>query len=81
MWQLLDIAYVIPACVFLGYWIGILLENQFSGTYRTPAIVFGAVLGFIVAFVKIKRYVDSVNNSPKKPCEDKDSSLNERGGN
>jgi len=81
MWQLLDIAYVIPACVFLGYWIGILLENQFSGTYRTPAVVFGAVLGFILAFVKIKRYVDSVNNSPKKPGEDKDSSLNERGGN
>jgi F0F1-type ATP synthase assembly protein I len=81
MWQLLDIAYVIPACVFLGYWIGIVLENQFSGTYRTPAIVFGAVLGFILAFVKIKRYVDSVNNSPKRPDEDKDSSLNERGGN
>jgi len=81
MWQLLDIAYVIPACVFLGYWIGILLENQFSGTYRTPAVVFGAVLGFILAFVKIKRYVDSVNNSSKKPGEEKDSSRNERGGN
>jgi F0F1-type ATP synthase assembly protein I len=81
MWQLLDIAYVIPACVFLGYWIGILLENQFSGTYRTPAIVFGAVLGFILAFVKIKRYVDSVNNSPKNPDNGKDSSRNELGGN
>lgn len=81
MWQLLDIAYVIPACVFLGYWIGIALENQFSGTYRTPAIVFGAVLGFILAFVKIKRYVDSVNNAPKKPGEEKHSSLNDHGGN
>jgi hypothetical protein len=81
MWQLLDIAYVIPACVFLGYWIGIALENQFPGAYKTPAIVFGAVLGFVLAFVKIKRYVDSVNNSPKKPGNSGDSSLNERGGN
>jgi F0F1-type ATP synthase assembly protein I len=73
MWQLLDIAYVIPACVFLGYWIGILLENQFSGTYRTPAVVFGAVLGFILAFVKIKRYVDSVNIPSKNSTFDQDN--------
>jgi len=76
MWQLLDIAYVIPACVFLGYWIGILLENQLPGAYKTPAIVFGVVLGFVLAFVKIKRYLDSVNNSPKKPDNSRDSSKN-----
>jgi hypothetical protein len=61
MWQLLDIAYVVPASVFLAYWIGILLENLYGKGYMAPAVVFGAVFGFILAGVKIKRYIDSVN--------------------
>jgi hypothetical protein len=65
MWQLFDIAYVIPACVALGYWVGKLLETRFAGEYSVISIMLATLCGFILTIAKIKRYVDSVNKKNK----------------
>lgn len=70
MWQLFDIAYVIPAAVFIGYWLGKYLEGKFGGDYLTYSIMLFALLGFVLTIVKIKRFVDQEN---KKISEDKKS--------
>ncbi len=58
MWQLLDIAYVIPATTFLAYAISkYWLHSQQSST----AVLIGAACGFILTGFKIKNYVDRVN--------------------
>ncbi len=63
MWQLFDIAYVIPASVFIGYGLGKFLANKFGvDDYQTYSIMGFALLGFVLTIVKIKRFVDSVNN-------------------
>ncbi len=71
MWQLVDIAYVIPASVFIGYWLGQYLKNKFGvDDYQTYSIMGFALLGFIMTIVKIKRFVDSVNNKTVDPGEE-----------
>ena len=71
MWQLLDIAYVIPAAVFIGYWLGQYLKNKFGvDDYQTYSIMGFALLGFIMTIVKIKVFVDSVNNKTVDPGEE-----------
>lgn len=68
MWQLADIAYVIPVTVVIGYWLGEFLEKKYGGDYSTSCIMGFALLGFVLTFFKIKKYVDSVNEkSSKKP--------------
>lgn len=67
MWQLFDIAYIIPASVFIGYWLGRYLETKFGqDEYLTYSIMFFALMGFVLTIVKIKRFVDSVNNKNKE---------------
>ena len=74
MWQLVDIAYVIPASVFIGYWLGQYLKNKFGvDDYQTYSIMGFALLGFIMTIVKIKRFVDSVNNKTVDPGKDTNS--------
>ncbi len=63
MWQLFDIAYVIPASVFLGYWLGKFLESKYPGAdWLSYSIIGFAVIGFVLTFVKIKRFVDRANS-------------------
>lgn len=66
MGQLIDIAYVIPATVAIGYFIGTWLENNREGDYLVNSILIAAACGLILTIVKIKRYVDLVN----KPAQD-----------
>lgn len=68
MWQLFDIAYVIPASVFIGFFLGKFLANKFGvDDYQTYSIMGFALIGFIMTIVKIKRFVDSVNNKTVDP--------------
>lgn len=62
MWQLIDIAYVIPATVFLGYFLGKFLEDKYGGDYMTYTIMGFAIAGFVLTFFKIKKYVDQCNS-------------------
>jgi hypothetical protein len=62
MWQLIDIAYVIPATVFLGYFLGKFLEDKYGGEYMTYTIMGFAIAGFVLTFFKIKKYVDQCNS-------------------
>lgn len=63
LWQLLDIAYIIPVTVGAGYFIGKYLDSKFEGEYSVAAIMIAALCGFILTIVKIKRFVDQVNKS------------------
>ena len=62
MWQLFDIAYIIPVSVGLGYFIGKYLDAKFSGDYSTYSIMIAALCGFILTIVKIKRFIDQQNS-------------------
>jgi F0F1-type ATP synthase assembly protein I len=74
MWQLFDIAYVIPGAVFIGYWIGKYLTNRYcNDQYLTYSIMIAAILGFILTIVKIKRFVDEVNSKTTKEDERNDA--------
>ena len=66
MWQLFDIAYVIPAAVFIGYWIGRYLEDHYDGKYFINSILIGATCGLILTIFKIKRFVDEQNKEEKQ---------------
>lgn len=66
MWQLFDIAYVIPASVFLASWLADFLQNKYSLECKVPAIVTGAFLGIVLTIFKIKSFVDKENNKSKK---------------
>ncbi|MDA0771887.1 MAG: hypothetical protein O3C63_02985 [Cyanobacteria bacterium] len=66
MGPLIDIAYVIPATVAIGYFVGTWLENNREGDYLVNSILIAAACGLILSIVKIKRYVDHMNNSQKK---------------
>ena len=68
MWQLVDIAYVIPAAVFIGYWIGKFLETKYEGDYFVNAVLIGAGIGLVLTITKIKRFIDQSNN---RHCEHK----------
>jgi hypothetical protein len=61
LWQLFDIAYIIPASVFIGYWVGKLLEAKYGGDYFVNSVLTAAGLGLILTIVKIKRYIDQEN--------------------
>ena len=61
MWALLDIAYVIPATVFAGYFLGKFLEEKYGGDYLTYCIMGFAIAGFVLTFFKIKKFVDKAN--------------------
>ncbi len=75
MFQLLDIAYVIPAMVFVGYFIGKKLEaNYGDSNYYTYSILIAALLGFILTFFKIKKYVDQCNSAENKTDQNKNCS-------
>lgn len=69
MWQLIDIAYVIPATVFLGYWLGQFLEKKFGGDYSTYCIMGFALAGFVLTIFKIKKFVDQCNSGTVKECK------------
>jgi hypothetical protein len=61
MWQLLDIAYVIPASVFLASWLADFLKAQYSIECKVMAIVTGAFFGIVLTIFKIKNFVDTEN--------------------
>ena len=61
MGQLIDIAYVIPATVAIGYFVGTWLENHREGDYLVNSILIAAACGLILTIVKIKRYIEIVN--------------------
>jgi hypothetical protein len=65
-WQLLDIAYVTPAAVFLAYFIALYVQNHYQKDIMVVSIILGAALGLILTGVKIKRFVDYQNNKTKK---------------
>jgi F0F1-type ATP synthase assembly protein I len=64
--QLFDIAYVIPATVFMGYWLGGFLEEKYGGELKTYSIMVFALAGFVLTFFKIKKFVDAVNAQNSK---------------
>lgn len=66
MWQLFDIAYVIPAAVFLGFALGTWLEAEYGVGLKTTSIMIFAGFGFLLTMIKIKRYIDSVNKLSTK---------------
>ena len=63
MWQLFDIAYVIPSAVFLAYFLGDYILEHYQKDYKVPLILSFAFLGIILTFFKIKRFVDRSNKS------------------
>jgi hypothetical protein len=64
LWQLFDIAYVIPASVFIGYWIGKFLEARYEGDFFVNSVLIAAGLGLVLTIIKIKRFIDQQNNRP-----------------
>ena len=65
MWQLIDIAYVIPVTVGLGYFLAKFLENKYEGEFMVATVLIALCLGTILTIVKIKRVIDQINK-PKK---------------
>ena len=61
MWQLFDIAYVIPAIVFLASWSADFLKVQYGIEAKVLLIVSGAALGIVLTIFKIKKFVDREN--------------------
>ncbi len=61
MWQLFDIAYVIPASVFLASWLADFLKAQYTIDAKVSIIVSGAFLGIVLTVFKIKKFVDREN--------------------
>lgn len=61
MWQLFDIAYVIPSTVFLGYWLGNYIFDKYAYDYKVPLIMGFALMGIILTIFKIKKFVDREN--------------------
>lgn len=59
MWRLLDIGYVMPATIILAYFLGKVLSDQLGGDYMAVCIITGAILGLILTFYRIKKYIDS----------------------
>jgi hypothetical protein len=74
MWQLLDIAYVIPASVFLASWLADFLKAQYSIECKVLAIVSGAFLGIVLTIFKIKNFVDAENAKIKAKASSEISS-------
>jgi F0F1-type ATP synthase assembly protein I len=68
MWRIADIAYVIPVTVFLGYWLGKFLDNKFGIECLTYCVMGFAILGFVLTFFKIKKFVDACNSGEMKSC-------------
>ncbi len=58
MWQLIDIAYVIPATILIGWAVS---KYLMQGQHFTTAVLIGAACGFILCAYKIKNYADKVN--------------------
>lgn len=71
MWQLLDIAYVIPSAVFLAYSLGEYIFEHYGVDYKVTFIMVFAVLGIILTFFKIKKFVDIENSKIKSKSEKK----------
>lgn len=76
MKQLADIAYVIPATAFIGYWVGNYLEKKYEGEYLTTSILIAAALGFALTVYRIMKYVESQYGNNKKPEEEKSEETN-----
>ncbi len=68
MWELLDIAYVIPAATFLGFAIS---KYFLNGQHQSIAVLIGAGCGFVLFIYKIKNYVDKVNGTPPSDTKTK----------
>lgn len=66
MWQLLDIAYIIPVTVAIGYFLGTFLESKYEGDYLIASILIFMLLGFILTIVRIKRALDEMNDKSNK---------------
>ena len=73
LWQLLDIAYVIPATVFIGYLVAGFLESKYEGDFMVPSVLIALFLGFILTIVKIKRVIDAVNKPKSKANTEENS--------
>ncbi|NQY80103.1 MAG: hypothetical protein HRT47_07305 [Candidatus Caenarcaniphilales bacterium] len=69
MWQLFDIAYVIPSTVFLGYFLGEYVFEHYGVDYKVTSIMVFATLGIILTFFKIKKFVDRANSKIKSKSE------------
>lgn len=66
MWQLIDIAYVIPVTVGIGYFVGNYLDAKYEGSFMVPSVLVALLLGTVLTIVKIKRVLDKINK-PKQP--------------
>jgi hypothetical protein len=71
LWQLFDIAYVIPAAVAIGYFVGKFLESKYGGDYFVNSVLIAAACGLVLTIVKIKRVVDEVNKKPNAKIVEK----------
>lgn len=67
MWQLFDLAYVIPATVAIGYFVGKFLESRLEGDYLINSILISAFIGLVLTIARIKKFIDQQNK--KKPKE------------
>ncbi len=65
MWQLIDIAYVIPVTIGLGLLVSKFLESRYEGNFLVPCVLVALTLGTILTIVKIKRVLDQINKKPK----------------
>ena len=58
MWQLVDIAYVVPVTVVMGVFLGNFLDDKYGPGYSTYTVLAFTFLGFVLAIIKVKRYID-----------------------
>ncbi len=68
MWQLIDIAYVIPATIFIGWAVS---KYLMQGQHFTTSIMIGALCGFILSIYKIKQFADKVNRETAAKLQNK----------
>ena len=77
MLKILGIAYIIPACAVMGYFLGKFLNSKLEGSFLMPAVLISLLVGFIMSFFKIKQFVDeqnqkSTSSSQPQPTEKSD---------
>jgi len=65
MWQLIDIAYVIPVTVAIGYFLANFLEDKYGGDFRVPVVLIALTLGTVLTIVRIKKALDQINHKSK----------------
>ena len=59
MFQLFDIAYIIPASVILGFLLGQYLEKNYGSNLQMLCVCISVLLGFILTIFRINKFAQS----------------------